>query len=99
MLKYRSADTQILISRAKNLGFLAENLGEMLFEDALRFFELMAELPDLIAAIPLAGLSCQRLPLIPAGRSLSPRTQSDSRNSLGVIPVHRLKAWVKELTS
>src|SRR4051794_26886300 len=39
---YRSADTQILLSRAKNLGFLAENLGEILFKDACRYFELIA---------------------------------------------------------
>jgi hypothetical protein len=35
---YQSADTQILLSRAKNLGFLAENPGEMLFKDACRYF-------------------------------------------------------------
>jgi hypothetical protein len=26
-------------------------------------------------------------------------SQPDSRNFLGVIPIHRLKAWAKELTS
>jgi hypothetical protein len=45
---YRSADTQILLSRAKNLGFLAENLGETLFKDACRYFELINRgCPDL----------------------------------------------------
>jgi hypothetical protein len=54
---YQSADTQILLSRAKNLGFLAENLAEMLFKDACRYFELIAGAARLIAALPLvAGL-------------------------------------------
>ena len=39
---YWSSDTQILLSRAKNLGFLAENPGEMLFKDACKYFELLA---------------------------------------------------------
>ena len=49
-----AADTQILLSRAKNLGSLAENLGEMLFKDACKYFEPIAGgCPALIAALPL----------------------------------------------
>jgi hypothetical protein len=75
------------------------SLGEMLFKDAFRFLPYGRSCPPQIAALPLVGVSCQRLSSIPLGCSLPPRSQSDSRNSLGVIPVHRLKAWVKELTS
>jgi hypothetical protein len=45
--KFGVAGTQILLSRAKNLGFRAESLGKMLSKDACKCFELIAGLPDL----------------------------------------------------
>jgi hypothetical protein len=42
VLIYRSDETQILSSRAKNLGFCAESFGKMRSKDACKYFELIA---------------------------------------------------------
>ena len=49
---YRSADMQILLSRVKNLGFLAQSCRQTLFSNSRSHLEL----PRLIGALsPVAG--------------------------------------------